>query len=57
MKNFLKQFVQEESGADMLEYALTLTLIALACVAGLKYLGNQIGSSLNTTGAAVASSL
>lgn len=57
MKHFIKQFVQEESGADMLEYALVLTLVALACVAGLTKLGSSIGSALNTTANAVTSSL
>jgi Flp pilus assembly pilin Flp len=54
---FIQNFIQEETGADMLEYALTLILIALACIAGLKSLESQTGSALNSAGAAISSSL
>jgi pilus assembly protein Flp/PilA len=57
MKKFFLKLVQEESGADMLEYVLVLTLVALACVAGLTSLGNSIGTALNTTANTVTNSL
>jgi Flp pilus assembly pilin Flp len=54
---FCLKFAMEESGADMLEYVLVLTLVALACVAGLTKLGSSISSALNTTAGTVTNSL
>ena len=58
MRNqFVKNFIQEESGADMLEYALVLALVALACVAGLTKLGSVIGSALNSGANTITSTI
>ncbi len=54
---FLSQFVKEESGADLLEYVLVLSLVALACVAGLTKLGTSVSTALNTVANAVTTSL
>ncbi len=54
---FVLKFAREESGADLLEYVLVLTLVALACVAGLTKLGNSVSSALNTVANTVTNSL
>ena len=43
----------EESGADMIEYALIATLIALAAIAGIQGVGSKIASYYSS----IASSL
>ncbi len=52
-----KKFAREESGADLLEYVLVLTLVTLACVAGLTKLGNSVSSALNTVANTVTNGL
>jgi pilus assembly protein Flp/PilA len=37
-------FVQDESGQDLIEYALVVALIALAATAGMKTLATSIGT-------------
>jgi pilus assembly protein Flp/PilA len=43
MKLF-KNFIREEEGQDLVEYALLLALLALAAILALK----QLGSAINT---------
>ncbi|HEX3660371.1 MAG TPA: Flp family type IVb pilin [Acidobacteriaceae bacterium] len=43
----------EESGADMIEYALIATLVALGAIAAIQGVGTKIGSYYST----IASSL
>jgi Flp pilus assembly pilin Flp len=35
MKTIAKQLVQEETGQDLIEYALLTALLAIACIAGI----------------------
>ena len=55
MKNFkqiLNNLITEESGQDLIEYALVAALVGLAAVASMKTLGTSISSaftSINTT--------
>ena len=42
MLEFLKSLQQDESGQDLIEYALIAALIALAAVAGMKTLAGGI---------------
>jgi pilus assembly protein Flp/PilA len=55
MKNFkmiAKNFVNDESGQDLIEYALVAAVISLGAVATLKPLASEIGtvfSSVTTT--------
>ena len=44
--SFLIQFRQEEDGADMVEYALVVALIALAAVAALTNFGFEVSAGL-----------
>ena len=57
MKNLIVRFVREDEGQDLVEYALLITFIALACIIGMQQLGtaiNQkyqdISTSLNSVG-------
>jgi pilus assembly protein Flp/PilA len=41
---FMKQFIREEEGQDVLEYGLVLGLVALAGIAVLAALGGQVST-------------
>ncbi len=45
---FVSQFHREESGQDMLEYALVLAAVLAAVVGGSSTLSNTISDALNT---------
>lgn len=45
---FVSQFHREESGQDMLEYALVLLAVLTAVVGGSSTLSNTIGDALNS---------
>lgn len=51
MKNFL---MDEESGQGMVEYALILALIAVACIAVFKALGTGINNKAESINANLA---
>jgi len=40
--SFLMNFVRNEEGQDLIEYALLVALIALVCVAALTTAGSQV---------------
>ena len=40
--SFLLEFVRNEEGQDLIEYALLVALIALVCVAALTTAGSQV---------------
>jgi len=40
--SFLMDFVRNEEGQDLIEYALLVALIALVCVAALTTAGSQV---------------
>jgi pilus assembly protein Flp/PilA len=42
MSNMIRNFINDESGADLIEYALLAGLIALAAVATLTTVGTNI---------------
>jgi pilus assembly protein Flp/PilA len=44
MSRLLSRFREEESGADMIEYALIGTLVALAAIAGIQGVGSKIAT-------------
>ncbi len=46
MINRVKSFVREESGQDLLEYALLVALIAVAIIVGAEALGISINDKL-----------
>ncbi|HVP55668.1 MAG TPA: Flp family type IVb pilin [Candidatus Eisenbacteria bacterium] len=46
----LKKLHQEESGQDLIEYALIAALIAVACIAAMGSLANSISGEFNNIG-------
>jgi pilus assembly protein Flp/PilA len=54
MKNLVARFVNDESGAAAIEYALIAGLIALAIVGGAAALGSAIGTKFTSIGTAVS---
>jgi len=54
---FLKSFRQDESGQDLIEYALIAALIALAAVAGMKTVGTGIVGAFNSVATQLNSAL
>jgi pilus assembly protein Flp/PilA len=48
MTNYIKKFLNDESGATAIEYGLIAALIALAIMVGAGALGNAIGDKFNT---------
>lgn len=42
MKQFMTQFIREEEGAGLVEYALLLSLIAIVCIAAITGVGTAI---------------
>jgi pilus assembly protein Flp/PilA len=44
LMSFLMNFLREEEGQDLIEYALLVALIALVCVAALTSAGSQVNA-------------
>ncbi len=53
--SFIKNLLQEESGQDLIEYALVAGLIGLAAVAAMTTLGNKINTAFSTVGSQLTS--
>jgi Flp pilus assembly pilin Flp len=47
MIRLFQRFLQEESGADMVEYALVIALVAIVAAGALHTLGNTVSSAIN----------
>jgi|HubBroStandDraft_2_1064218.scaffolds.fasta_scaffold741910_2 pilus assembly protein Flp/PilA len=50
MKNFLKNLLAEESGQDLIEYALVAALVGLGSVTAMGSLASSIANTFNTIG-------
>ena len=50
MKQFLKKLAAEDSGQDLIEYALVAALVGLGVVIAMKGLKNTVGNSFNGVG-------
>lgn len=50
MKALLKRLATEDSGQDLIEYALVAALVGLGAVVAMKGLKNSIGNSFNGVG-------
>ena len=48
-----KQFLQDETGLELSEYAVAAALVAIACVVAFRTLGTAIGNRINTLAATV----
>jgi Flp pilus assembly protein, pilin Flp len=55
MKNFVKSFLADESGASAAEYALILAVLGSAIVLGAISLGGAIGEAMSDAGKCVKS--
>jgi pilus assembly protein Flp/PilA len=56
-KKILIQFANDESGQDLIEYALVAALIALGCVAAMNTLATTIGTAFSTVGTKLTNSI
>lgn len=54
MKQLLKLFVQDESGQDLIEYALVAALVGLGSVASMQGLSANIANAFSNIGTALA---
>ncbi|MBN8978549.1 MAG: Flp family type IVb pilin [Xanthobacteraceae bacterium] len=50
MKNLVKRFAQDESGATAIEYSLIAALIGVVLITGATYLGTTINAKFNLIG-------
>jgi pilus assembly protein Flp/PilA len=50
VNTLLRKLLQEDSGQDLIEYALIAALIALAAITAMKGLTNKINSEFNAIG-------
>ena len=50
MKQLVKNLINEDSGQDLIEYALVAALVGLGAVAAMKGLSNSIGNTFNGVG-------
>ena len=50
MKQLLKNLMTEESGQDLIEYALVAALVGLGSVAAMGSLANNISNTFNSIG-------
>lgn len=55
MKNLFSRFVKDESGATAIEYGLIAALIAVALIAALNLLQDNLSGTFNTVGTALNS--
>jgi len=55
--NMLKNLHREESGQDLVEYALVLAAIAFAVVAGSTTLSSVLGNALNAINGKISSAI
>jgi pilus assembly protein Flp/PilA len=55
MKSLLMKLAAEESGQDLIEYALVAALVGLGAVGAMKGLSNSTKNSFNGVGTSLAS--
>jgi pilus assembly protein Flp/PilA len=57
MKAFLQKLMTDESGQDLIEYAIVAALVGLLGVGALKSLSNSVGKTFNATDNALTSAV
>ena len=57
LTQLLKNLMTEESGQDLIEYALVAALVGLGAVAAMKGLSNSIGNAFNNIGSTMTNSV
>jgi pilus assembly protein Flp/PilA len=50
----IKNFLRDETGLELSEYAVAAALITIACALAFRTLGNAIGSRVNTLAATIS---
>jgi Flp pilus assembly pilin Flp len=55
--NRLRRLAREDSGQDLVEYALLVALIALFCVGAVTFAGEQIDAAFTAVGNAIAAAI
>jgi pilus assembly protein Flp/PilA len=50
----IKNFLRDEAGLELSEYAVAAALIAIACVVAFRTLGTAIASKVNTLAATIS---
>ena len=53
MRTLISRFAKDETGANALEYALVLILVAFAIVGGAGLLGTNLNTLFNSTATAI----
>ena len=48
--SFLKNFINEEDGQDMVEYGLIIALVVLGAVIAFTHFGTQVAAGVTTQG-------
>ncbi len=56
-KAVIKQFVQDESGQDLIEYALVAGLIGLGAITAMSGLATSIKTAFNSVGSQLTSAV
>jgi pilus assembly protein Flp/PilA len=54
MKNFVRRFLANESGATAIEYGLIVALIAVVIIGAVTTLGTNLNTTLSSAGSAIA---
>lgn len=49
----LRKLLRDDSGQDLIEYALIAALIAVAAIAAMKGLSNKVSNEFNTIGSSL----
>ena len=57
LKQIVSTLVQDESGQDLIEYALVAALIGLGAVASMKSFATTIGSAFTSVGTTLTSNV
>jgi pilus assembly protein Flp/PilA len=57
MKQIFKNLISDESGQDLIEYALVAALVGLGSVAAMSGLANSIGNTFNGVGTALTAAV
>lgn len=57
LKRFLSDLVRDESGQDLIEYALVAALIALGATASMSSLATSISTAFSTVGSKLTASV
>jgi len=57
MKKLLGNLLRDESGQDLIEYALVAAVLALATVAGMSTLANNISNAFSSVGSKLSSAV